>query len=386
MALNIETLLDTAYCTIITKSHLAYARALATTLAEKNSQSKFFVLLADRIDGCFDPEKEPFELIPIEDLADQDYIQQMCFYYTPSELCFSLRAWLHEYMLKKFTFPKWIYLDSDIIVYHSLERISDQLDHCSILLSPHLLSIKPPRSINEKAVRRLESYLLRNGGIYNGGFLALRRSAESRAFIKWFKDHLRMYGFDNRPMQSGDQFWLTCVPLYFREVSIQRDPGANLAYWNLYERTIEQDASGKITVNGEPLLFFHFAGFDINKPKNLTKYALAQELKIVPKTITELANNYHHILLNNGHEETKNYPYAFGKFKDGQTITPIMRRIYFNLVYNKKVFKESPFEQHKYFQKRLRLQNIISSVKRALKYVIKQIRRYFKPDYYFDIP
>jgi len=386
MALNIETLSDTAYCTIVTKSHLAYARALATTLTEQNPQGKLFVLLADRIDGYFDPEKEPFELIPIEDLADQDYIQQMCFYYTPSELCFSLRAWLHEYMLKKFTFKKWIYLDSDIIVYHSLERISKQLDHCSILLSPHLLSINPPRSLNVKAIRRLESYLLRNGGIYNGGFLALRRSAESRAFIKWFKDHLRMYGFDNRPMQSGDQFWLTCVPLYFKEVSVQRDPGANLAYWNLYERTIEQDASGKITVNGEPLLFFHFAGFDINKPKNLTKYALAQELKIVSKPIAELAKNYHNLLINNGHEEAKKYPYASGKFKDGQTITPIMRRMYFNLVYSEKLFKGSPFEQHKYFQTRLRLQRIISSVKQACKYVIKQIRRLFKPDYYFDIP
>jgi len=200
MTLNIETLPDTAYCTIVTKSHLAYARALGVTLKAQNSQSKFFVLLADRIDGCFDPEKEPFELISIEDLADQKFIQQMCFYYTPSELCFSLRAWLHEYMMIKFNFYKWVYLDSDIIVYHSLEKISDQLDHCSILLSPHLLSTKPPPSINEKAVRRLESYLLRNGGIYNGGFLALRRSAESRAFIKWFKGHLRMYGFDNRPM------------------------------------------------------------------------------------------------------------------------------------------------------------------------------------------
>ena len=386
MAFNIETLPDTAYCTIVTKSHLAYARALAATLKEKNSQSKFFVLLADRIDGCFDPEKEPFELISIGDLADQKFIQQMCFYYTPSELCFSLRAWLHEYMMEKFTFSKWVYLDSDIIVYHSLERISDQLDNCSILLSPHLLSIDPPRSVNVKAIRRLESYLLRNGGIYNGGFLALRRSVESRAFIKWFKDHLRMYGFDNRPMQSGDQFWLTCVPLYFREVSVQRDPGANLAYWNLYERTIEQDASGNIKVNGEPLLFFHFAGFDINTPKRLTKYGLPQELKTVSKPIAELAKNYQHLLINHGHEKTKNYPYAFAKFKDGQTITPIMRRLYFNLVYTEKAFKGSPFEQHKYFQTRLRSQKIIGSVRKACKYVIKQVRRCLKPDYYFDIP
>ncbi len=98
------------------------------------------------------------------------------------------------------------------------------------------------------------------------------------------------------------------------------------------------------------------------------------------------AKNYQHLLINHGHEKTKNYPYAFAKFKDGQTITPIMRRLYFNLVYTEKAFKGSPFEQHKYFQTRLRSQKIIGSVRKACKYVIKQVRRCLKPDYYFDIP
>ena len=139
-------------------------------------------------------------------------------------------------------------------------------------------------------------------------------------------------------------------------------------------------------MNGEPLLFFHFAGFDINTPKKLTKYGLPQELKIVPKPIAELANNYHHLLINNGHEETKNYPHAFAKFEDGQIITPIMRRMYFNLIHNEKAFEGSLCKQHKYFRKWLRSQKIIGSVRKACKYVIKQVRRCLKPDYYFDIP
>ena len=320
---------DVAYCTIVTKSHLAYARVLAKSLAVHNPQSKFFVLLADRIDGYFEPEKYPFELIALEELTDQEDIQRMCFYYSPSELCFCLRAWLHEYMYQNSTVAKWIYLDSDIVVFNSLKRIADQLDNTSIIISPHLINIDLPTSINIKAVRKLESYLLRYGGIYNGGFLALRKTEESYSFIQWFKDHLRLYGFDDRPMQSGDQFWLTYVPLYFREVSVLRDPGANLAYWNLYERNIEQDDSGNIQINGEPLLFFHFAGFDINAPTELTKYAFPKDLKTVSNVIQGLAKKYQRLLIANGYDKSKNYPYAFARFKNGQTIKPMMRRLYF---------------------------------------------------------
>lgn len=381
---NSENVSDIAYCTIVTKSHLAYARALAYSLEAYNPQSKLFVLLADQKEERIDIANELFELIELAELNDQEYIQKMCFYYTPSELCFCLRAWLHEYMFHKTSFEKWIYLDSDIIVYHSLKEISEQLDDLSIMLSPHLISTDAPPSIDVKEIRRLESYLLRNGGIYNGGFLALRKTEESKAFIKWFKEHLRLYGFDDRPMQSGDQFWITSVPLYFREVDVLRHPGANLAYWNLYERNIETDSSGNITVNGEPLIFFHFAGFDMKSPPRLTRYAHPPNLLIIPPPIKEIAREYYRLLIENGYEEAKNYPYAFAKFKNDKTITPMMRRLYFEMVFNNKEPKESPFEKYEYFQSRLRSQRIKNFIRTGGKYLVTQIKSTLKPDYYFD--
>ncbi|MEW6571476.1 MAG: glycosyl transferase, group 1 [Nitrospirota bacterium] len=386
MQRNVIRKSDIAYCTIVTKSHLAHARALADSLATHDPQSRIFALLADRIDGYFDAGKESFELITLEELKDQEDIQRMCFYYSPPELCFSLRAWLHEYMMEKTTVSKWIYLDADIVVYHSLQRISDQLDNTSILLSPHLLSINPPSSVNVKSIRKLESYLLRNGGIYNGGFLGLRRTEESQAFVRWFKDHLRFYGFDNRPMQSGDQFWLTYIPLYFREVSVLRNPGANLAFWNLYERMIEKDDSGKILVDGEPLLFFHFAGFDMNDPAKLTKYAIPRGLNAVPDPIKDLASDYHELLIAKDYEKVKNFPYAFAKFKNGTPITPLMRRFYFNEVFHGKACNGSPFEQPAFFQSRLRSRKTRDFLRKTGRYILTQIRRRLNRDYDFEIP
>jgi hypothetical protein len=383
---NSEIISDIAYCTIVTKSHLAYARALAYSIEAYNPQSKLFVLLADMNEECIDIANEPFELIELEELNDQEDIQKMCFYYTPSELCFCLRAWLHEYMFHKTPFAKWIYFDSDIMVYHSLKEISDQLDEISILLSPHLISIDPPPSIDVKEIRRLESYLLRNGGIYNGGFLALRETEESEIFIKWFKDHLRWYGFDNRPMQSGDQFWITCVPLYFREVGVLRHPGANLAYWNLYERNIEKDSSGKITVDEQSLIFYHFAGFDMESPQKVTKYPHPPSLLVIPPPIKDIAREYHRLLIENRHEEAKNYSYAFAKFQNGKSITPMMRRLYFDMVFHNAEPTESPFEKYEYFQSLLRSQRIKNIIRNGGKYLVTQIKRTLKPDYYFDKP
>ena len=386
MIASFKTSSDTAYCTIITKSHIAYARALASTLIKLHPQNRLFVLLADKLDSYIDPAKEPFNIIKLEELNDQEEIERMCFYYNKSELCFCLRAWLHEFMFNKTEFMKWIYFDSDILVYHSLKNISDQLDNNSIMLSPHLISINPPKQIDVKAIRKLESYLLRNGGIYNGGFLALRKTKESKAFIKWFKHHLKMYGFSNRPMQSGDQFWLTCVPLYFKEVSILRAPGANLAYWNLYERSIRRDSLGKIWVNDEPLLFFHFAGFDIKSPTKLTKYEIPKGLKIIPNAIKELAIDYRRILVKNEYEETKNLPYAFGKFTNGKTITPLMHRVYFEILFNGKEFEGSPFEQYEYFRSRLRFKEIKNDLRNFGKYAVKKMGSFFNVDYDFDRP
>jgi hypothetical protein len=195
-----------------------------------------------------------------------------------------------------------------------------------------------------------------------------------------------MYGFDDRPMQSGDQFWLTCVPLYFREVSVLRDPGANLAYWNLFERTIERDRSGEIKVNDKPLLFFHFAGFDMNAPNKITRYVIPQGLKVIPGPIEELAKDYHRLLIDNGYEETINYPYAFAKFNNGKTITPLMRRVYFEMVFSDKSLKGSPFEQYEYFRSRMHLQKIKKKLRNLGKYSMNKIGKYLNPDYDFDRP
>ena len=203
-------------CTIITKSYIPYARTLASTLGEHNPNSKLFVLLADRVDGYFEPSGEPFHLIHLEYLPEQQVVEKMCFYYTPFELCCALRGMLHEYMFEQTSAQSWLFLDSDIMVFNSLDSVFEQLEQTSILLNPHCTT-----PVNRKYVEPHERDLLRSG-LYNAGFLGLRRTNEARAFISWFKERLASYCFHDYDHYNGgiagrgffvDQLWLNLVPL-----------------------------------------------------------------------------------------------------------------------------------------------------------------------------
>jgi hypothetical protein len=87
----------------------------------------------------------------------------------------------------------------------------------------------------------------------------VRADATGRAFAGWWADRLRDACFDD-PANGlfTDQKYCDLVPALFDRVAIERDPGWNVASWNLSRRRVRFDDSGGITVNGAPLAFYHF--------------------------------------------------------------------------------------------------------------------------------
>lgn len=337
-------------CTVITKNYLAYARTLANSLAEHNPNTPLYVLLADKLDDYFDPSLEPFKVIYLEELSDQETIKKMCFYYTPFELCCALRGALHEYIYTKTSVDSWIFLDSDIMVFGSLNSIFQQLEDISILLSPHC---NPLVNIEDSAPS--ESAFL-NCGIYNAGFLGLRRSETTKKFISWFKKRLALYSFDDINIKTTnsrgffvDQRWLNLVPLYFKDIAYLTEPGANLGHWNLFQRELRKENPERITVNNYPLLFIHFSGFDICQPHKVSKYAPSYDGQKLNLWV-ELAKVYQLKLLEYSYEKTRLYPYAFATFNNGKPITIEMRRLYYDELNCGINLASSPFENYQHFQ------------------------------------
>ncbi len=68
-----------------------------------------------------------------------------------------------------------------------------------------------------------------------------------------------------------DQRWMDLAPGLIPRLAILRDEGYNVAYWNLPSREVTRDGE-RYTVNGRPLRFFHFSGYDPDHPDRLSKH------------------------------------------------------------------------------------------------------------------
>jgi glycosyltransferase involved in cell wall biosynthesis len=123
-----------------------------------------------------------------------------------------------------------------------------------------------------------------------------------------------------------DQRWVDFAPAFHDDVAILRDPGCNVAYWNLHERTVRVDGDD-VTVNGRPGRFFHFSGFDPADLSVVSRHQSRFSMDAVGEAAT-LFHRYSRLVLANGHAETRTWPYAYGRFGNGVAIPDMARRIY----------------------------------------------------------
>jgi len=308
-----------AVFTIATKSYLAYARVMGKEMGARHPETPFYVFLADQPDGCFEPDQEPFTIVPLKDFFPPELMATMPGYYTAYEFCNALKAFAHFYLAEKIGTERWFYLDSDIFLCGSLEPLFKDLDDCSILLTSHIL--KP---FDLRISEQLELNILRTG-TYNGGFVGLRNTGVAMKFLSWWKERLIWHCLGDQPGLEADQTWLNFVPVLFPEVKILRKPEVNVAYWNLHERELELEADGDFRVDGVQMPFLHFSGWDWRNPDQVTRH-----VRIIlgnsTKAWVSLSRAFAARLEEASIQTTSAWPYSFSKSSNGREITATMRR------------------------------------------------------------
>lgn len=336
---------DCVVCSIITKNHLAYARRLGQGLRQHSPSCRYLVLLADRLDGEFEVCDQPFELITLKDLPDQALIESMCFWYTPLELCCALRGHLHEYVLTRTQAQRWLFLDCDMEILGPVEPVFELLGDANIAFCAHL---RPgPRSAEDWQAE-LEALQY---GLYNGGLVALRRGSEAQRFAAWFKERLSHHCFKFYvPGIFLDQRWLDLVPRLFGGVKVVEHPGINVGFWNLNPDALAKGSDGSWTVDGHPLILFHFSGLEMPQPKRLSRWQRDGEVLQHP-LVVELAERYRQGLVAQGYLESAAFPYAFSCLDDGREISLELRRSFHQLWHRGRRFSHSPFD-HRHWQPR----------------------------------
>jgi glycosyltransferase involved in cell wall biosynthesis len=306
-------------CTIIAKNYLAQARVLAESFLTHHPGAQFFVLLTDEPPHGWNASKEIFETILLSELGIEN-INAMRFQYTIKELNTAVKPFLLEHLLWKRGMERILYLDPDILVLAPLEPLYHDLTLANVLLTPHLLHpIEGDVYPGERVMMRV--------GTYNLGFIGVRQSGETKQFLVWWGKRLQNHCIED--VHSGlfvDQKWIDLAPGFFKGFAVCRDPGCNVAYWNLQERPIVQEKNG-YTVRGFPLRFFHFSGYRPESPKKLTMYTSSHTLQ-EQEVVQELCAMYKTLLEEHGYSNARSLPYTFTTFENGVLIPDIARTSY----------------------------------------------------------
>jgi hypothetical protein len=309
-----------AACTIVSRNYLHFARTVCKSFLAAHPGAAFYVLLVDRPGGDENLRDEPFTPVWVEELGIPDFLS-VAFKYNILELSTSVKPSLLKWILDRHGAERLIYLDPDIFVYTGLGEIDERLREADVLLTPHMLS--PIRDDKRPA----EQDFLR-AGVFNLGFIGVSNRRPAREFLDWWEARCLSSGFiEQRSGLFVDQKWINFAPCFFPSVEIIRDPGCNVAYWNLHERLIVEKG-GRYLVNGSSeLKFFHFSGIDFRDPSRISKhqnrFTLLERGDLAP-----LFEAYRKEVLGNGYSAAADVRYTFGYFSNGVLITELARRVY----------------------------------------------------------
>jgi hypothetical protein len=306
------------FCAIATRDHLAHARVLARSL-EQEGGGRLTVLLCDLEDEVVDGE--PFDVLrPVDVGLSRTELHRMAAIYDASELANALKPWALTTMLDRGGGVACL-LDADTEVFGSLDAVRVLGESNELVLTPHTTA---PFPLDGRLPSERE---LLFAGVYNGGFVVV--SERGKRFLSWWAARLRRE-CRAAPLDglNRDQRWLDLAPAYF-DHALLTDPGYNVAYWNLHERTITRGDDGYL-VNGVPLRFFHFSGYSPTAPDVLSRYQGTPtriHLRDLP-VVREICDHYRDGLLRARYEEVADLPYRYGATATGSPMDRYARGAY----------------------------------------------------------
>jgi hypothetical protein len=299
--------------TIVSRNYAAQAATLMESVAVHEPNARRVVVATD---GPIPQLERIAEVIDAREVGAP--YAAMSVYYDALELNTAVKPYVFRRFLTEPGVTSATYLDPDIVVFRPLDAVRKGLAEAQLALTPHLTQpLLGSAMPNDQAILR--------SGSFNLGFCAARAEPKTVELMSWWADRCE---FDCRvDLQNGlftDQRWMDLAPGFVDSLAVLRTPTLNLAYWNLEGRALAKGKDGW-TVDGEPLGFFHFSGFDPARPDVLSKHQ--DRVRVTPGSpLAELLADYAAAMLRNGHETSRAVPYAHLKFPSGRPITAAMRR------------------------------------------------------------
>jgi hypothetical protein len=325
-------------CTIVAKNYVSFARTLCESFQAVHPAGRCHVLFIDRIDGYVDPAKERFLAYQLDEIGIPDG-KGLRFRYNVTELATAVKPFFLRFLLSRPEIREILYLDPDILVLGTLEKLFDLLETRDVVLTPHLDTDYPDDGRFPD-----DSHILKSG-MFNLGFLGVGRSGNAERFLDWWAEKMRVKCvIDHGRGYFVDQRFIDLAFTLFENMHVEKDTGYNVAYWNLHSRRVERK-EGVWFCNGKPLYFFHFSNYKPGAPSLLSAFQDRIRLADHPE-LQELFSLYAGRLARNGYHESRDWPYTHGKYADNGTIADEDRRVY--RAYGERLVAGDPFDRAGY--------------------------------------
>lgn len=305
--------------TICAKNYLPIARTCLETSAKHHPDAEHVLVLCDEADQGYDPQCEPFRVILAREIGIEHFAD-MAFRYDVMELSTAIKPFCVSHFFEH-GIDEVIYLDPDLYFLSPLHSIRDAFDAgAEAVVTPHINApIWDDKRPSDHDMLRV--------GVFNLGFLALRRSAASIEFVRWWGQRLRM-GAVSDPARGlfTDQKWCDLLPCFVPKTSVLHRPGYNLAYWNLMHRPVRCEG-GVWMAGGEPICFVHFSGASFSDGKVFSKHQDRYDVSDIG-ALRDLYDAYRDEVRGHGFGEGPSYRYAYDFDGAGRGIAPILRQMY----------------------------------------------------------
>ena len=319
-----------AIFTIVAKNYIPLANVLGDSIQLQHPNLPFFIVVADTADGLIDYSKQRYSVIASEEMSISN-LTEMAFKYNVTEFCTALKPFAFKHLFKQ-GYKKVLYLDPDIYVFNSLNKIFESLDSSSMVLTPHF-----------QTPELAYSGLFREGnilfaGIFNLGFCGLRASENGGKITEWWCAKLKDYCYaDRTDGLHVDQKWADFIPTLFPDVHIERGLGYNVAVWNWHERKLNfHDNSYWVTnriTNGpeEPVTFYHYSNYKFKNASDYRQFVPVLSTKY--RDIESISEFYADLLIREHiSDQLSKLNYSFATFDNNVVIVQFHRRFYRQLL------------------------------------------------------
>lgn len=239
------------YCTLFDSGYLIKGLAMIRSLQQWSPGAEIFVLCMDEktltilerlaIDGV--------HCIALADIETPELLEAKKDRGV-AEYCWTLSPCLPSYVFEHHAHVDFLtYLDSDLLFYSSVEPLFDEICDSSVAIIEHRF---PPELMDR---------------LVNGRFcvewVSFRRDEEGMACLeRWKSQCIEWCYYRLEEDRMGDQKYLDEWPDRYPNCHILLHHGAGIAPWNYWR--YDFDARGPvITVDGSPLVFYHFHQFQL---------------------------------------------------------------------------------------------------------------------------